>query len=99
MYALGVRGDKAALPMGASPTRQALQPEATEAAMEVTKWLKPSDGASRMGDGEECAGRNVSERDNQGESVFRQRLIEGSHEQVSADTPNAVTSRPGPGGP
>ena len=30
-------------PVGASPTRQALQPEATGAAMEVTKWLKPSD--------------------------------------------------------
>jgi len=30
-------------PVGASPTRQPLQPEATGAAMEVTKWLKPSD--------------------------------------------------------
>jgi hypothetical protein len=29
-------------PVGASPTRQPLQPEATGAAMEVTKWLKPS---------------------------------------------------------
>jgi hypothetical protein len=28
--------------MGASPTRQPLQPEATGAVMEVTKWLKPS---------------------------------------------------------
>src|SRR5262245_51953634 len=28
-----------------------LQPEATGAAMEVTKWLKPSDSASRLGDG------------------------------------------------
>ena len=28
-------------PVGASPTRQPLQPEATGAAMEVTKWLKP----------------------------------------------------------
>ena len=37
--------------MGASPTRQPLQPEATGAAMEVTKWLKPSDSASRIGDG------------------------------------------------
>ena len=27
--------------MGASPTRQPLQPEATGAVMEVTKWLKP----------------------------------------------------------
>ena len=29
--------------MGASPTRQPLQPETTGAAMEETKWLKPSD--------------------------------------------------------
>ena len=28
-----------------------LQPEATGAAMEVTKWLKPSDSALRIGDG------------------------------------------------
>ena len=38
-------------PVGASPTRQPLQPEATGAAMEVTKWLKPSECASRIGDG------------------------------------------------
>src|SRR5713101_2297301 len=30
-------------PVGASPTRQPLQPEATGAVMEATKWLKPSD--------------------------------------------------------
>src|SRR6476661_4350810 len=34
-------------PVGASPTRQSLQPEATGAVMEVTKWLKPSDSGSR----------------------------------------------------
>ena len=34
-------------PVGANPTRQTLQPEATGAAMEVTKWLKPSDSVSR----------------------------------------------------
>jgi hypothetical protein len=28
-------------PAGVSPARQPLQPEATGAAMEVTKWLKP----------------------------------------------------------
>src|SRR6266849_1969507 len=28
-------------PVGASPTRQTLQPEATGAVMDVTKWLKP----------------------------------------------------------
>ena len=30
-------------PVGANPTRRTLQPEATGAVMEVTKWLKPSD--------------------------------------------------------
>jgi hypothetical protein len=30
--------------------------------MEVTKWLKPSDSGSRLGDRRECAGRNVSKR-------------------------------------
>ena len=29
-------------PVGASPTRRPLQPEASGAVMEVTKWLKPS---------------------------------------------------------
>ena len=38
-------------PVGASPTRQPLQPEAIGAVMEVTKWLKPSISASRIGDG------------------------------------------------
>ena len=36
--------------MGASPTRQPLQPEATGAGMEETKCLKPSDSGSRSGD-------------------------------------------------
>jgi len=37
-------------PVGENPTRQPLQPEATGAVMEVTKWLKPSDSGSRIGD-------------------------------------------------
>jgi hypothetical protein len=37
-------------PVGASPTRQPLQPEATGAVMEATKWLKPSVSVSRIGD-------------------------------------------------
>ena len=36
--------------MGASPTRQPLQPEATGAVMEVTKWLKPRCSWSHIGD-------------------------------------------------
>src|SRR5882724_7348814 len=37
-------------PVGASRTRQLLQPEATGAVMEATKWLKPSECVSRIGD-------------------------------------------------
>jgi hypothetical protein len=37
-------------PVGESPTRQSLQPEAIGAVMEVTKWLKPSISVSRIGD-------------------------------------------------
>jgi len=37
-------------PVGASPARQPLQPEATGAVMEETKWLKPSVSVSRIGD-------------------------------------------------
>src|SRR6202045_2161895 len=40
---LACAGKRRRFPVGASPTRQPLQPEATGAAMEVTKWLKPSD--------------------------------------------------------
>src|ERR1700676_568215 len=36
-------------PVGASPTRQPLQPEAIGAVIEVTKWLKPSISGSRIG--------------------------------------------------
>ena len=37
-------------PVGASPTRRSLQPEAAGAAKEVTNWLKPSECVSRIGD-------------------------------------------------
>src|SRR6202158_4256840 len=37
-------------PVGASPTRQPLQPEAIGAVIEGTKWLQPSISVSRMGD-------------------------------------------------
>lgn len=36
--------------MSARPTWQPLQPEATGAIMEETKWLKPSVSVSRIGD-------------------------------------------------
>ena len=47
--------------MGATPTRQSLQPEAAGAVMEVTIWLKPSDSVPRIGGSCGCAGGNVSE--------------------------------------
>jgi len=49
MSELGVRRDKRRFPVGASPTRRTLQPEATGAAKEVTNWLKPSERVSRIG--------------------------------------------------
>jgi hypothetical protein len=48
MSELGVRRERRHFPVGANPTRQTLQPEATGAAMEVTKWLKPSVSVSRF---------------------------------------------------
>jgi hypothetical protein len=40
LFACAVRRPR--FPVGARPTRRTLQPEATGAVMEVTKWLKPS---------------------------------------------------------
>ena len=48
--------------MGESPTRQSLQPEATGATVEATKWLKPPVKCVANRRQRECAGRNVSER-------------------------------------
>src|SRR3974377_2537651 len=47
---MGVRRDKAALSSGCKSHPATLQPEAAGAAMEVTKWLKPSESVSRIGD-------------------------------------------------
>ena len=48
--------------MGENPTRLPLQPEATGATVEATKWLKPP--VKRVANWRqcECAGRNASER-------------------------------------
>ena len=48
--------------MGESPTRQLLQPEATGATVEVTKWLKPPVKRVTNWWQRECAGRNASKR-------------------------------------
>ena len=49
-------------PVGASPTRQPLQPEATGAVMEVTKWLKRSSflfwRAGELNAASNCSGRH-----------------------------------------
>jgi len=46
-----------------APPGEVLQPEATGAVMEVTKWLKPSGNACHeIRWQRECAGRNASER-------------------------------------
>src|ERR1700686_4232947 len=51
MAEMGVRRDKAALSSGCKPhPANSLQPEATGAVMEETKWLKPSVSVSRIGD-------------------------------------------------
>ena len=48
---MGVRRGKAALSSGCkSHPANSLPPEAIGAVMEVTKWLKPSDSVSRIGD-------------------------------------------------
>ncbi len=60
--AVGVRRGKAALFQGgANSTRPSLQPEATGAVMEVTKWLKPSVWRVTHWRQRACAGRNASE--------------------------------------
>jgi hypothetical protein len=46
-----VRRERRRFPVGARPTRQPLQPEATGAGMEATKCLKPSDSCYEFGDG------------------------------------------------
>jgi len=50
------------VPVGASPPGKRSSRKQPGAVMEVTKWLKPLDSGSRLGDLRECAGRNASER-------------------------------------
>ena len=54
------------LPVGASPTRQPLQPEATGAIMEVMKWLKPSDSVSRYPVTARVISRGMAQMQSQG---------------------------------
>ena len=68
MAAFHVRRERRRFPVGARPTRQPLQPEATGAGMEATKCLKPSD--TRMD--ELLSGRNRQQ------SVSGARQLRGS---------------------
>ncbi len=62
MAASGVRRGKAALSQWVRvPPGNLLQPEATGATVEVTKWLKPPVKRAANWWQRECAGRNVSE--------------------------------------
>ena len=47
MFARVCAVERRRFPVGVSPTRHPLQPEATGAVMEETKWLKPSVSVSR----------------------------------------------------
>src|ERR1700688_5112637 len=70
-------------PVGASPIRQSLRPEAIGAVMEVTKWLKPSISVSQIGDSAsvQAATRVNAEQSSQRtmrrptRPLFRRRLI------------------------
>ena len=64
--------------MGENPTRQLLQPEATGATVEVTKWLKPS----------ECVSRNF------GDSASVQAVTRVNAEQSSKRTLHRPTRLP-----
>src|ERR1700730_189590 len=64
----GVRRAKRRFPVGESPTRQSLQPEAIGAVMEVTKWLKTSISVSQIGD---SASVRAATRVNAGQSAKR----------------------------
>jgi len=65
-------------PVGANPTRQRLQPEATGAAMEETKWLKPS-------------GKRVTKY---GDSASVQAVTRVNAEQASKRTMRRPTRQP-----
>jgi hypothetical protein len=54
--------------VGVNPARQPLQPEATGAVVEATKWLKPSDSGARIGD---CARVQAATQVNAEQSLKR----------------------------
>jgi hypothetical protein len=70
--------------VGASPTRQPLQPEAIGAVIEETKWLKPSISVSRIGD---SAVVELGPRDDRGRVSYAQAQALG-HEQIELLLPS-----------
>ena len=91
MSEMGVRRDKAALSSGCKSTRQPLQPEATGAAMEVTKWLKPSISVSRIGD---SASGQAATRVNAEQASHGAAQVKGPH-QGSINKPPVALAIPG----
>src|SRR5437667_9991767 len=65
-------------PVGASPTRRPRQPEAIGAVMEVTKWLKPSIGVSRIGD---SASVQAATRVNAEQALYEEGKLESCRSQ------------------
>jgi hypothetical protein len=72
--------------VGASPTRQPLQPEAIGAVLEVTKWPKPSINVSQIGDSASVQARNASER---------RAILEKDNAQVDPTTLSGKTDTSG----
>ena len=69
-------------PVGASPTRRPLRPEAIGAVMEVTKWLKPSISVSRIGG---SASVQAATRVNAEQALYGAFFVKKFQQEVSAD--------------
>jgi len=71
--------------VGARPTRQPLQPEATGAGMEVTKCLKPSDSSHEFGDGASVrAAMRVNAEQASHEALGVKRIVSERQWQISS---------------
>ena len=68
-----VKSSPRRFPVGVSPTRQPLQPEAIGAVMEVTKWLKPSISVSQLVAARVCRPRASERRASLVWGIFCQR--------------------------
>src|SRR5712691_1060133 len=87
MSELGVRRERRRFPVGARPTRQPLQPEATGAVMEATKWLKPLVSGSRIGD---RASVQAATRVNAEQALYGAFLVKGFRQRSASFSPSSV---------